>query len=139
MGPTLSSARNALVTTETSVIAFFVWCGDGWLFPCRRAILAVGLPAGALLVDLLWSGLLWPARPGTHGDLIRQAEQEGYQLLTTTDTNLLYQQNLKDRNLAILVLTTTVRSWSTGHHPRPVLELERRKDAAAVWLKVARL
>jgi hypothetical protein len=50
-----------LVTTETSVIAFFVWCGDGWLFPCRRAILAVGLPAGALLVDLLWLGLLWPA------------------------------------------------------------------------------
>jgi hypothetical protein len=37
------------------------------------------------------------------------AEQEGYELLITTDTSLRYQQNLKDRNLAILVLTTT--SW----------------------------
>ena len=31
------------------------------------------------------------------------------EFLRTTDTNLRYQQNLKDRNLAILVLTTT--SW----------------------------
>jgi len=45
----------------------------------------------------------------TNGDLIRLAEQGGYELLITTDTNLRYQQNLKDRNLAILVLTTT--SW----------------------------
>jgi hypothetical protein len=84
-------------------------------------------------------GLLWTARPVTHGDLIRLAEQESYQLLITTDTNLRYQQNLKDRNLAILVLTTTVRSWSTGHHPRPGFELERRKDGAAVWWMGARL
>jgi len=33
----------------------------------------------------------------------------------------------------------TVRSWSTGHRPRPGFELEPRKDGAAVWWKVARL
>jgi len=44
-----------------------------------------------------------------NGDLIRLAEQEGYELLITTDTNLRYQQNLKKRNLAILELSTT--SW----------------------------
>jgi hypothetical protein len=32
-----------------------------------------------------------------------------YELLITTDTNLRYQQNLQDRSIAILVLTTT--SW----------------------------
>jgi hypothetical protein len=31
----------------------------------------------------------------TNGDLIRLAEQEGYELLITTDTNLRYQHNLK--------------------------------------------
>ena len=31
----------------------------------------------------------------------------------------------------------TVRSWSTGHRPRPGFELERRKDGAAVWWRVA--
>jgi hypothetical protein len=30
----------------------------------------------------------------------------------------------------------TVRSWSTGHAPRPGFELERRKDGAAVWWRV---
>ena len=33
----------------------------------------------------------------------------------------------------------TVRGWSTGHCPRPGFELERRKDGASVWWKVARL
>ena len=44
----------------------------------------------------------------TNGDLIRLAEQEGYELLITTDTNLRYQQNLRGRSIAILVLAT---SW----------------------------
>jgi transposase-like protein len=30
----------------------------------------------------------------------------------------------------------TVRSWSSGHSPRPGFELERRKDGAAVWWRV---
>ena len=34
----------------------------------------------------------------TIGDLIRLAEQEGYELLITTDTNLRYKQNLKKRS-----------------------------------------
>jgi hypothetical protein len=45
----------------------------------------------------------------TNGDLIRLAEQEGFELLIATDTNLRYQQNLQCRSLTILVLTTT--SW----------------------------
>ena len=45
----------------------------------------------------------------TNGDLIRLAEQQGYELLITTDTNLRYQQNLKTRAIAILVISTT--SW----------------------------
>ena len=45
----------------------------------------------------------------TNGDLIRLAEQEGFELLITTDMNLRYQQNLQGRSLTILVLTTT--SW----------------------------
>jgi hypothetical protein len=45
----------------------------------------------------------------TNGELIRLAEQEGYELLITTDSNLRYQQNLRGRSIASLVLTTT--SW----------------------------
>ena len=72
---------------------------QGTPVPLRRSLSGHDV---ATTYELGWSTV-------TNGDLIRLAEQEGYELLITTDTNLRYQQNLKDRNLAILVLTTT--SW----------------------------
>jgi predicted nuclease of predicted toxin-antitoxin system len=45
----------------------------------------------------------------TNGDLLAMAEQEGYELMITTDQNLRYQQNLASRRIAIIVLLST--SW----------------------------
>lgn len=44
-----------------------------------------------------------------NGALLDSAEADGYQLLVTTDQNLRHQQNLGDRNLAVLVLLAA--SW----------------------------
>jgi hypothetical protein len=44
----------------------------------------------------------------TNGDLLKIAEGR-FEILLTTDQNLRYQQNLKGRRIAILVLPTT--SW----------------------------
>ena len=44
-----------------------------------------------------------------NSELLQASEQDGYQLVITTDQNLQYQQNLSDRKLAIIVLRTT--SW----------------------------
>jgi hypothetical protein len=44
-----------------------------------------------------------------NGTLIEYAERDGYNALITTDQNLRYQQNLKHRKIAIVVLKTT--SW----------------------------
>jgi hypothetical protein len=44
-----------------------------------------------------------------NGDLLAAAEAEGFDILVTTDKNLRYQQDLRARSLAIVVLTTT--SW----------------------------
>jgi predicted nuclease of predicted toxin-antitoxin system len=49
-----------------------------------------------------WSNL-------SNGDLLQAAEAKGYQILITTDQNLRYQQNLSDRQIAIVVLLST--SW----------------------------
>ena len=38
------------------------------------------------------------------GELLRQAEEVGYDLLLTTDKNIRYQQNLSSRKIAIVVL-----------------------------------
>lgn len=39
-----------------------------------------------------------------NGDLIRQAEEAGFDLLLTTDKNIRYQQNLSARKIANVVL-----------------------------------
>jgi len=44
-----------------------------------------------------------------NGDLRNRAESEDYAAFITTDRNLQYQQNLTNRKIRILVLTTT--SW----------------------------
>ena len=44
-----------------------------------------------------------------NGDLLNQAEAEDYEAFITTDGNLKYQQNLENRKIRILVLSTT--SW----------------------------
>ena len=47
--------------------------------------------------DLGWDRL-------KNGDLIAVAEEAGYDVLLTTDKNLRYQQNLKERSIAIIVI-----------------------------------
>ena len=44
-----------------------------------------------------------------NGELLAKAELEGFELLLTTDSNLLYQQNLSNRKISIIVLSST--SW----------------------------
>lgn len=44
-----------------------------------------------------------------NGDLIAAAESSGYDFLITTDRNLRYQQNLKNRSIGIIVLLNS--SW----------------------------
>jgi hypothetical protein len=44
-----------------------------------------------------------------NGELLQAAEFAGFAVLVTTDTNLKYQQNLANRRIAVVVLSTT--SW----------------------------
>jgi hypothetical protein len=41
-----------------------------------------------------------------NGELLRKAEEEVFQVFVTSDQNLRYQQNLKDRRIALLILST---------------------------------
>ena len=44
-----------------------------------------------------------------NGELLAAAQAERFDVLVTTDTNLQYQQNLRSRTVAFVVLSTT--SW----------------------------
>ena len=51
--------------------------------------------------------MAWPQL--TNGELLAAATEAGFELLVTTDQNLRYQQNMKDRKIAVVVLMTA--SW----------------------------
>ena len=58
-----------------------------------------------------------------NGELLTLAETHGYEAFITTDQNLKFQQNLINRQIAIVVLTST--SW-------PIIESQVNKVAAAL-------
>ena len=82
--------------------------------PLRRHLLGHDVDTSA---ELGWS-------QRENGELIAGAEDAGYDALITTDQNLRYQQNLKGRSIAILVLMTT--SW-----PRIKEDIESVSQAVA--------
>lgn len=45
-----------------------------------------------------------------NGDLLRAAEQAGFDVLLTTDTSMPYQQNLEGQKMAIVILSRN--KWS---------------------------
>lgn len=71
--------------------------------PIKRYLTAHAVSVAA---DLGWDRL-------RNGDLLRVAEEEGYEVLLTTDKNFRYQQNLKERSIAIVVI---------GHSQWPALQ-----------------
>jgi len=54
----------------------------------------------ATAFEMNWSTL-------ENGELLAEAERGGFQVFITTDQNLRYQQNLQNRQIAVLVLPTT--------------------------------
>ncbi len=80
----------------------------------RRVLLDEGVPIGVReqltgfsvvsAAEAGWAGL-------TNGDLIAAAEAAGFAIMVTADQNIRYQQNLKSRSLALVVLTTN--HWAT--------------------------
>jgi hypothetical protein len=64
-----------------------------------------------------WSTLL-------NGELLRVAEEAGFDPLLTTDTNLNYQQNLQNRKLAIVALNRKRWSLVSSKLPQIVSAIE---------------
>jgi hypothetical protein len=58
-----------------------------------------------------------------NGELIRRAEEAGYELLLSTDKNIRYQQNLSGRKIALIVL---------GNSQWPLVRLHLDRIVAAV-------
>ena len=75
--------------------------------PLRRYLTAYEV---ATAYEMGWAAL-------SNGALLSAAEEAGYRIFITTDQNLVYQQNLRDRKIAVVVLLST--SW-----PRILLRVD---------------
>ena len=49
-----------------------------------------------------------------NGELIRRAEEDGYEVIVTTDQSMRHEQNLAGRKLAIVILRAT--AWPRVRH-----------------------
>jgi len=58
-----------------------------------------------------------------NGELIQQAEDAGYEVLLSTDKNIRYQQNLRGRKIALVIL---------GNPQWPIVQLYMERIVAAV-------
>ena len=56
----------------------------------------------------------WPIQL-ENGELLKAAEAAGYDALVTSDQNISYQQNLKGRNLALVVLGSNIWPIVSNH------------------------
>jgi hypothetical protein len=81
--------------------------------------------------ELDWSEL-------KNGDLLRAAEEAGFDVLVTTDRNLAYQQNLKDRKLAIVVLPSGQWPEVEPHVPLIVAAIDNAQSGGFVDLITVR-
>jgi predicted nuclease of predicted toxin-antitoxin system len=72
---------------------------QGTPVPLRRSLTRHGVETA---YERRWSRL-------HNGELLDAAEQAGFEVLVTTDLNLKHQQNLCDRTIAVVALTTP--SW----------------------------
>ncbi len=59
----------------------------------------------------------------SNGELLAEAERAGFEVFLTADKNIQYQQNLADRKIAIVVLSTP--QW-------PLVRLQAERIAAAI-------
>jgi predicted nuclease of predicted toxin-antitoxin system len=61
----------------------------------------------------------------TNGELLTLAERQGFDILVTNDKNMSAQQNLRGRNIAIIVLPTNLRRQVMELAPQVITAIRR--------------
>ena len=67
-----------------------------------------------------------------NGELLQVAEEGGFDLLLTTDKNMQYQQNLKGRRIAIVVLGNASRPLVQRYIDRVIAAVNAATPAGAI-------
>jgi hypothetical protein len=71
-----------------------------------------------------------------NGELLVKAEAAGFEVLVTTDRNLPYQQNLKGRKIAIVVLGKGRWSLMKPHVPQIVAAIDAARPGSYMEVEI---
>jgi hypothetical protein len=72
----------------------------------------------------------------SNGELIAKAEAAGFEILLTTDKQIRYQQNLKGRTIAILVLGNSAWRMVRKHHDRVVAAVNAARPGSYAEVEI---
>lgn len=70
-----------------------------------------------------------------NGELLTAAESNGFEVMVTADQSIAYQQNLKGRNLALVVLSTNDLDLLDQHPERLVSAVDSAKVGSYEFVK----
>lgn len=74
-----------------------------------------------------------------NGELLREAETAGFEVLVTTDKNIRHQQNLKGRKIAIVVLGQGRWSLIKNHVPQIITAISGATPGSFTEVEIASL
>ena len=74
-----------------------------------------------------------------NGELLRVAEEAGFETMITADQNIAYQQNLSSRTIAIVILSTNDWSLLKNAGDRISDALQKANEKSFQVVKVSRL
>jgi hypothetical protein len=72
----------------------------------------------------------------TNGDLLRVAEEAGFNVLLTADQSIQYQQNIQSRAIAIVILSSNEREIMAAHLADIVAAIESAKAGCFVTVNL---
>ena len=70
----------------------------------------------------------------TNGDLLRTAEEEGFDLMITTDKGIRYQQNLAGRRLSLILISTN--DWTQIRRSKSLVVRAISDRASGTFLEI---
>jgi len=80
-------------------------------------------------VEMLWHPQL------ENGELLKLAEEEGFDLLVTSDQNIRYQQNLTGRKLALVVLGSNIWPVLREHSAEIMAEVDAATEGSYSFIE----
>lgn len=71
-----------------------------------------------------------------NGELLKACEETGFDIMVTSDQNIVYQQNLSGRKLALVVLGSNIWPIVRGHGAAIIVEVDKATPGSSAFIEM---